>query len=147
MSINKYTGSCMCGKAQYEVAAPAKDIRGVTACHCRQCRKWSGHYWASIIVPWSSFTMTAGEENVNWYQSSHKAKRGFCKTCGSSLFWHGFGYKSLADKIDISAGSLNGLLADEHSLTVKRHIFCKFKGDYYELADGIPSHDTFPMPE
>ena len=143
MTIKTYTGACLCGDIKYEVSAPAKDIRGVTACHCRQCRKWSGHYWASLIVPKSCFTITKGEDSVRWYQSSHKANRGFCKTCGSSLFWHGFGYASLADQIDISAGSLT----DSQDVTLKRHIFCKFKADYYELKDGVPKYDRFPGTE
>jgi hypothetical protein len=46
----------------------------------------------------------------------------------------------LADQIDVSAGSVDDL----QGLRLTRHIFCRFKGDYYELKDGVPTYDTFP---
>ena len=140
MSGVKLTGGCLCGTVTYELVGKSEEISGVTACHCEQCRRWSGHHWASVHGPMARFTITAGKNNVEWYKSSDRAKRGFCKTCGSTLFWCGEGYPSLVDKIDISAGSLD----DGHSMELTRHIFCKFKGDYYEIKDGIPVHETFP---
>ena len=38
------TGSCLCGGVRYQVTGPVHDV---TACHCTQCRKQSGHFWAS----------------------------------------------------------------------------------------------------
>ena len=107
MSVQTYTGACLCGKIRYKLTAKAEDIRGVTACHCRQCRRWSGHYWTSIHAPKTGFSITEGMDHLTWYQSSDKARRGFCKTCGSALFWHGNGYPELKDQIDISAGSID----------------------------------------
>jgi hypothetical protein len=67
----------------FEVAGelPAPD-----ACHCSQCRKTSGHFFASTDVPRAAVTIH-GTENVTWFRSSEKVRRGFCRTCGSSLFW------------------------------------------------------------
>ena len=143
MDTKTYTGSCLCGVVKYRLSDPVADIRGVTACHCQQCRRWSGHHWASVHAPKSCLEIIHGENKLRWYQSSDKAKRGFCKTCGSALFWHGFGYPTLANQIDISAGSLD----NSQDLKLIRHIFCKFKGSYYELTDGVPIHDTFPAPK
>jgi len=140
MSKMSYTGVCLCGAIKYELSGDEKDIRGVTSCHCQQCRRWSGHHWASVHMPKSALTITKGEDNISWYTSSEKAKRGFCKTCGSALFWHGFGYPSLADQIDVSAGSLD----NSGDMKLFRHIFCKFKGDYYKIKDGAKIFDTFP---
>lgn len=140
MSGHTYTGRCLCGSVKYKLESEAGDVRGVTACHCLQCRQWSGHHWASVHGPMSGFQITEGESNVSWYQSSEYARRGFCKICGSGLFWHGNGYPSLVDQIDVSAGSVDDL----HGLSLSRHIFCRFKGDYYELKDGVPTFDTFP---
>lgn len=140
MSKVSYTGACLCGAVKYELNGAKKDIRGVTACHCQQCRRWSGHHWASVQAPKSALTITKGKDNISWYTSSEFAKRGFCQTCGSALFWHGYGYPGLADQIDISAGSLD----DTGHMKIFRHIFCKFKGDYYELKDGVEIFNTFP---
>jgi len=140
MSSITYTGACLCSAVQYELSGDKKDMRGVTACHCQQCRRWSGHHWASVHAPKSDLTITVGEESIGWFASSSKAKRGFCKTCGSALFWHGFGYPSLADQIDVSAGSLD----NSGDMKIRRHIFCKFKGNYYKIKDGADNFDTFP---
>ena len=44
MSEVTATGSCLCGSVRYQVNGPVTDV---TACHCSQCRRQSGHYWAS----------------------------------------------------------------------------------------------------
>lgn len=73
-------GSCLCGAITYtahgQAGAPA-------ACHCSQCRKVSGHVWASSYVDDDKLEITG---DVRWFQSSDTAKRGFCATCGSALF-------------------------------------------------------------
>ncbi|NNC38276.1 MAG: GFA family protein [Acidimicrobiales bacterium] len=140
MSEEHYTGACLCGEVKYSLRAQSEEIRGITACHCEQCRRWSGHHWASIHGPKSEFEITKGEASVKWYRSSDKARRGFCRNCGSALFWHGEGYSDLVDQMDISAGSLD----NPKGLTLSRHIFCKFKGAYYEIKDGVPVFETFP---
>jgi len=140
MSTETYTGGCLCGTVKYELTGSDADIHGVTACHCEQCRRWSGHHWASLHGPKVGFSIIKGESNVRWYQSSDKAKRGFCKTCGSTLFWHGFGYPSLIDQIDVSAGSLD----NSKTRVLTRHIFCENKGTYYQIKDGVPVYDRFP---
>ena len=72
-------GSCLCGAVTYEASG---EIGAPAACHCTQCRKYSGHVWASAYVSDGTLDI-AGE--VRWFQSSAKAKRGFCPTCGSAF--------------------------------------------------------------
>ena len=38
------TGSCECGAVVFELSGKLRDV---VACHCGQCRKTSGHYWAA----------------------------------------------------------------------------------------------------
>ena len=78
-----HKGSCLCGAVTFEVAGP---LPPPDACHCRQCRKQSGHFFVSTDVPRSSLTVHGGE-NVAWFRSSERVRRGFCSRCGSSLFW------------------------------------------------------------
>lgn len=120
-------GSCLCGAVSFEVegALPAPD-----ACHCTQCRKHSGHYFASTDVPRAALTVS-GEENVRWYRSSERARRGFCGTCGSSLFWD-------PDDRDWTAIAMGAFDAPTGTHLAK-HIFVADKGDYYEIGDdGVP---------
>ena len=92
------TGSCLCGAVTYQVTGEAGRP---AACHCTQCRKQSGHYWASGWCKDSDIAI-AGE--VRWFAASDTAKRGFCPTCGSFLFW-----KAHAEPwISFSMGSLDG---------------------------------------
>ena len=79
---NLKKGSCLCGRVSFTVSG---DLGHSDACHCVQCRKQSGHYFASANVSRSALVVT-GQENVTWYQSSAKVRRGFCSTCGSFLF-------------------------------------------------------------
>lgn len=120
-----HRGSCLCGAVSYQVHAP---LGAVTACHCGQCRKSSGHYPAATPALWSDVTLTGAPR---WYQSSENARRGFCGTCGSYLFWEEYD-----GKVYLMAGALE----DASGLTMDGHIFYEGKGDYYHAADGLPCY-------
>ncbi len=77
-----HTGSCLCGAVRFAISG---DLPAPDACHCTQCRKQSGHYFASTDIPRAALTIQ-GAENVSWYRSSEKVRRGFCSKCGSSDF-------------------------------------------------------------
>lgn len=115
-------GSCLCGAVRWDTEA---QLRPPVACHCTQCRKQSGHYWAATAVPDETLTV-AGE--VRWYQASPAARRGFCPTCGSFLFWQEIG----RGRTSIGCGSVDG----PTHLPPERHIFAAFKGDYYAIPEG-----------
>lgn len=119
-------GSCLCGAVKLEVDG---DLPGPDACHCTQCRKHSGHYFVSTDVPKARLTVH-GAENVTWFRSSEKVRRGFCATCGSSLFWD----PVERDFIGIAMGAFDA--PTETKLRI--HVFVAEKGDYYDITDGLP---------
>lgn len=128
-----HTGSCLCGAVRFEVrgALPAPD-----ACHCTICRKSSGHYYAGTGVPRDAVTIHGGE-HVTWYRSSELVRRGFCATCGSSLFFDKAGRSWLG----IAMGAFDAPTATKLAL----HIFVADKGDYYDIGDdGAPQYATVP---
>lgn len=133
-SANRIAGACLCGGIEYTCDSPGKPI---TICHCEQCRRWGGSPWGATAIPFEKFLIAKGEDNLVWFESSNFARRGFCKICGSSLFWHADRHPEWFDTIAISAGSLN----KPTKLEVSSHIWCEFKGDYYEINDGIPQVD------
>lgn len=47
-------GACECGAITYEVGA---ELGPVTACHCIQCRKISGHFTAATPAPIEAVTI------------------------------------------------------------------------------------------
>ena len=127
-----HKGSCLCGAVSFEVEG---DLARPDACHCTQCRKTSGHFWASTDMPQSALTIH-GAENVTWYQSSEKVRRGFCSTCGSALFWD----PVFRDWTAVAMGAFD----KPTDTTLKLHIFTADKGDYYEIGDGLPQHAIHP---
>jgi len=122
-----YRGSCLCGAVTFTAPAAANDP---AACHCEQCRKQSGHHWASMQIYDDALSIT-GE--VRWYQATSNAKRGFCPTCGSFLFWKGLDEPDTA----VSLGALDG----PTGLRLERHIFTADKGDYYDIAGIDPQEE------
>ncbi|MEW5848456.1 MAG: GFA family protein [Myxococcota bacterium] len=123
-----HKGSCLCGAVTFEVAG---DLPGPDACHCTRCRKWSGHCFASTDVKRSAL-MVSGMESVTWYRSSEKVQRGFCSVCGSSLFFDPLG----KDWIGVSMGAFE----KPTDTRLRVHIFVADKGDYYDIADGVPQN-------
>jgi hypothetical protein len=94
----------------------------------------SGHYTAATAA--SRVDLEIGDETaLAWYESSPGIRRGFCATCGSSLFWDA----ADRDYIAIFAGSLDR----PSGLELVEHIFVADKGDYYEIADGLPQFTAY----
>ena len=124
-----HKGSCLCGGVSFSVAG---DLGRPAVCHCSQCRKQSGHYWASTDVPRAAVTLQ-GADKVAWYRSSEKVRRGFCSTCGASLFWDPI----LKDTIGIAMGAFDQPTGTHLGI----HIFVADKGDYYDIADGLPQNE------
>lgn len=121
-------GSCLCGAVRIDVAGA---LGPADACHCAECRKQSGHYFASANVPRSALSVT-GEDKVGWYRSSEKVRRGFCTVCGSVLFW---------DPVERDWTSVAmGAFEAPTGTRLEMHIFVEEKGDYYEIADGLPQN-------
>ena len=124
------TGGCLCGAVRYEVRGA---LRPVVACHCSQCLRSHGHYAAYSATAEADVTVIE-EGDLAWHQSSDMARRGFCRVCGSRLFWD----PQDMDYIAISAGSID----QPSGLKLARHIFTADKPDYYEIADGLETLPT-----
>lgn len=122
------TGKCLCGAVQFE----ARDIeKHVHACHCSMCRRWNGGPAMAASVGAVTFT---GEDNIVRYTSSDWAERGFCKQCGSNLF-----YCLKPDRYIMGAGAFN-----EQPFELEGEIYCADKPGWYDFAGDHPRHDEMP---
>ncbi len=119
----KAIGGCLCQAVRYEVHGP---LRGVIACHCMQCRRTSGHYVAATATRPENLIITEGR-GLRWYQPPGLYKRGFCKHCGSSLFFE----PESGGRISIAAGTFDNSLG----IKLAAHIFVEEAGDYYDISD------------
>ncbi len=121
-------GACLCGAVKFKTYGK---LRKVVGCHCTQCRKQTGHFWASTNILENELELD-GEEALTWYASTPGYKRGFCSTCGSALFW------KREDLEYISIGA--GVFESPTHMVLASHIYCEDKGDYYEISDGLPQY-------
>jgi hypothetical protein len=123
-----HEGGCLCGAVRYTVTGR---LRGVVYCHCSQCRRQTGHFYAATDVDDDRLEVEGAEE-LTWYEASDFARRGFCRRCGSALFWK---HKDRT-KTSIMAGGFD----TPSGLVAQAHIFVADKGDYYAIDDDLPQY-------
>ncbi len=82
-------------------------------------------------MPRASLTIH-GADRITWFRSSERVRRGFCSVCGSALFWD----PVHKDRIGIAMGAFD---TPTHT-RLAIHIFVAEKGDYYDIADGLPQN-------
>jgi hypothetical protein len=120
--VSAAKGNCLCGAVSVTTASMSHHIG---ACHCNMCRKWGGG--ALLVVECGSDTSFLGEEYIGIYQSSQWAERGFCKKCGSHLF-----YKlKQNDRYYIPVG----IFENTEGLVFEHQVFIDEKPEYYSFAN------------
>ena len=78
----KCQGKCLCGAVS--IRADQVDTP-VSACHCATCRRWGGGPF--VAVDCGTAVQIDGEEAIAVYDSSEWAQRGFCRHCGTHLYY------------------------------------------------------------
>lgn len=119
---NQATGRCLCGAVQ---VTANKMGESVGACHCGTCRKWGGG--PLLAVDCGTDVSFQGDENITVYSSSEWAERGFCKTCGTHLF-----YRLKDNQQYIMAA---GLFGDDATLVFDHQVFIDEKPAFYDFAN------------
>ena len=119
--MERKTGSCLCGAVKFS-AVPSKNE--IDACHCGDCRKSVGGPLMSVEC--SDTLQIEDEGAVTFYGSSDWAERGFCRTCGSQMFWR------LKDKSMSTVHA--GMFDDVDGMTFTTEIFIDKKPEYYAFA-------------
>ena len=76
------TGHCLCGQVTLSAEI---DRRVLRACHCDMCRRHTSGMFISVATLPGSLAVSGPAQS---FQSSEWAERGFCGTCGSTL-WYG----------------------------------------------------------
>ena len=120
------TGSCLCGAVKY--SAKLKSAAG--ACHCGMCRKWSAGPFMSAHA--QGEVEFHGAEQIAEYQSSEWATRGFCKSCGSNLYYHLKPRPEVPDgEYILSAGTVD----DQSILRFEHEVYVDGAPGWYRFAD------------
>lgn len=125
MSDTVIKGHSLCGACSFKLTGPSN---WVGHCHCESCRRAT----AAPFVTW------IGQPNGTWvldgpvgkFQSSAKVTRGFCKTCGTPLFYDS---KAYPDETHFYAA----LLDDPNSVRPTDVYFAEAKLDWVDLPPGL----------
>ena len=88
-TARELTGGCQCGAVRFRVGRLGRG----SVCHCRMCQKAFGGFYGALIT---SFDVTWTRGQPTWFQSSNKARRGFCAACGTPLAYLASGELELA---------------------------------------------------
>ena len=128
-------GHCLCGAV--EVTAN-KAGNNVGACHCRMCRRWAGGPFMEIDC--GTDVGFDGEDNIAVFDSSSWAERGFCRQCGTHLFYR---IKETGQHMVPV-----GLFDDEEGLVFDIQVFVDERPAYYEFANqtrSLTGEEIFKM--
>jgi hypothetical protein len=123
-------------------------------CHCRMCQKAAGNLFMALVgVPKADLSWTKGEPAV--FRSSAQVERGFCRDCGTPLFFH----HEENDYLSLTIGSFDDpgaiLLTSEFAVEMRLpqvaqlgHLEQYFLADEADYVAGIaatnrqhPDHD------
>ncbi len=115
-------GSCLCGSVKFTTAEMKKEVG---ACHCEMCRKWAGGPLMSVFA--GTNVTFEGEENISVYDSSPWAERGFCRKCGSGLF-----YRVKANQIHMIP---MGLFDNCDEMDFNMQVYIDKKPKYYSFTN------------
>ena len=108
--MQEITGGCSCGNVR--ISATSAPLR-VGICHCLDCRKHHGAlFYAAAVFPLGAVTISG--------ETSHRAGRHFCLTCGSSVF------AVRDDEVEVHLGALdtpNKLKPSYECWTIRREVW------------------------
>ena len=115
-------GHCLCGAVKI-IARQAGSEE--TACHCSMCRRWGGGPFMEIDC--GTDMQMHGDQNISVYNSSDWAERGFCKRCGTHLFYRLKGDGSMQIPV--------GLFDEDAGLVFEQQVFIDQEPAYYHFSN------------
>lgn len=116
------SGRCLCGAVTVHVDV---EKTSVDACHCNMCRRWGGG--PMLAASALSNVRFDGADSIGVYPSSDWAERGFCKHCGTHLFYR--------LKEDQHYALPAGLIEGDLPWTFSEQIFIDEKPPWYDFAN------------
>jgi len=115
-------GQCLCGTVRISAKTTSNKVG---ACHCNMCRRWGGG--PLLAVDCGVDAIIEGEDQISVFDSSDWAERGFCRRCGTHLFYRIKQDGRLAVPI--------GLFDASDGIEFDSQIFIDEKPDYYRFAN------------
>lgn len=120
------SGRCLCGAVTLTATPKSHDVG---SCHCDMCRRWGGG--PLLAVECETDLSFSGEEHIGVFGSSDWAERGFCKECGTHLFYRLKGGSYYALPV--------GLFDGEGEWKLTEQVFIDEKPPFYSFSQ--KTHD------
>lgn len=124
----EFHGQCGCGSVVFTVKGP---LTNVVWCHCTKCQRFHGGPGAYASAPRGAVSFQR-RDGLAWWDASPTAQRGFCRQCGSSLFF--------SDSNEATISICPGALTPPTGLKSQSHLHVGSKPDWYDVKDGLPQH-------
>jgi hypothetical protein len=126
-------GTCLGGAIGCAVAPPTLFF---AHCHCRYCREAHGAAFVSWVgAATERFRFLPGSTEPRWYQSSPQSRRGFCETCGTTLF---FASTLCPGEIHVARTAITGAIDREPQC----HVFYDQHVDWHAVGDALPRYSS-----
>jgi hypothetical protein len=126
-SAHRLKARCLCGSVRFSAEIEGNDVG---ACHCKMCRRWSAGPF--LYVECGETVQFEASSDLGIYRSSKWAERGFCKQCGSSLY-----YRMLSS----GHHSISAEAFDQPNLIFTTQIFIDQKPPYYSFENDTYNTD------
>ena len=126
MSVS-YQGGCLCGAVRYRAEGEPVNAR---VCHCRLCQKAIGAAFNARLLFRRDDVSLAGP--VQTFNSSPEVKRGFCPSCGTTVF----SAREALGLIGLTSASLD----DPSVFQPTMHIWTSSRQPWLKLDDGLPQY-------
>jgi hypothetical protein len=133
---SKYTGGCLCGAVAYAITG---EPEATLVCHCKDCQKYTGSAFATVIFFTNDLVQITGE--LQGYDSATDAgnvmTRTFCPTCGTHITENSTGFPGV---VVLTAGTLD----DPSWIKPTAQCFAGRKQPWAYLTDEIQKFDGLP---
>lgn len=120
--LSPIEGHCLCKGVKISISQAPESF---AVCHCESCRRWVGG--AGMNFNAGQHLSFSGESLVGRHSSSEWAERGFCKNCGTNLFFR----LKKTDHYFLSVGLFGSDISPKFALQE----FIDEKPDYYAFAN------------
>ncbi len=125
-------GGCLCGDVRFSGSG---EPEWVVNCHCKWCQRHSGAAFLTY-VGYSTRNLKWLKGSPSVFHSSPGVERGFCKRCGSTLFF------ARPDRGEISVFA--GVLDEPLNVSPTGHAFTDHAADWLKLSDDAPRWPRHP---
>lgn len=125
-------GACLCGAVRFAATLPSK---WVAHCHCTRCQRAHG----AAFVTWVGMEASRVEvidprDALRWFGTEGAGERGFCATCGSTLFFR-------APRWPGELHLARALFTDPVDRAPQLHAYYDTHVDWTTVDDGLPTRD------